>query len=217
MSTPKENGTAANRAALISGLGLLLMAIIAGPANFGAIQTVIVPGDGAATASNILATETVFRLGALGLVVVALLDIVVAWGLYETFRREQRGLALLGGWLRLAYAALFALAINHLFGAVRIAGGNPAGSLLELERFNDGWMIGQIIFGFHLLVLGVVAWRSVAVHKAFGLLLLIAGLGYLFDGVTHLLFPAFGFELALFTFPGEVLFIFWLLIKGRRL
>ena len=204
-------------AAVISGVGLLLMAVIAAPANFGAIQSVIVPGDAAATASNILTTETTFRLGAVGLIIVALLDILVAWGLYITFRRELPGLALLGGWLRLAYAALFALAINELFSAARLAGSDPGGSLLQLHRFNDGWMIGQVVFGCHLAMLGVTAWRSAVVHKLFGVLLLIAGFGYLFDGVSHLLDPEFGVELALFTFPGEVVFIFWLLIRGRRL
>jgi hypothetical protein len=53
--------------------------------------------------------------------------------------------------------------------------------------------------------------------RIFGALLVLAGLGYLADGIGFLLVPDFSPTFALFTFIGEVALIFWLLISGRRL
>jgi len=192
------------------------MAVIAAAANYGVIQPAIAPGDSAATAAAIVASDTAFRLGALGLVIVAILDVVVAWGLYELFRPVHPGLSLLGGWLRLVYAAVFALAISQLFGAARVAGSDSMAALRLVEGFDDGWMVGQIFFGLHLVVVGVLAWRSPFVHWIFGLLLVIAGAGYLFDGAAVLAMPAYGLELAMYTFAGEMAFLVWLLVRGFR-
>lgn len=203
-------------AALVSGLGMLAMTIVAAVANLAIIQPAILPGDAAATAAAIVASGTGFPLAALGLVVVAILDVVVAWGLYELFRPVHSGLSLLGGWLRLAYAAIFAVAISQLFGAVRVAGSDSVAALRLVEGFDDGWMVGQIFFGLHLVVVGVLAWRSTFVHWIFGLLLVIAGAGYLFDGAAVLAIPAYGLELAMYTFAGEMVFLVWLLVRGFR-
>ena len=213
----KRLGTSRRTAALVSGVALLLMAIVAAVANFAVLEGAIVSSDAAATAANIAGAPTRFRLGATGFLLVALLDVIVAWGLYELFRREQPGLSLLGGWLRLAYAAIFAVAIAGLFTAARTAPTDAAATLLQVQRFNDGWTAGLLIFGGHLIVVGILAWRSSFVHWIFGLLLLVAGAGYLVDSLAALVNPSYSLELALYTFVGEVLFIFWLLIRGARL
>jgi hypothetical protein len=82
--------------------------------------------------------------------------------------------------------------------------------------FTDTWRIALVPFGFHLVVLGALALRSDFVHWVFGVLLVIAGAGYVFDNVALLLNPDFGFQVALVTFVGEVAFILWLLIRGMR-
>jgi hypothetical protein len=156
------------------------------------------------------------RLGALALAVAAILDVLVAWGLYEVFRRVNSSVALLGAWLRVAYAAIFAVATAHLFGAARFAGSDPNAAYLLANSFNDTWTLGLMVFGLHLLVVGALAIRAEFIHWVFGVLLVIAGVGYVFDSVVALLDVDFGFELALFTFVGEVVFIFWLLVRGRH-
>jgi hypothetical protein len=50
-----------------------------------------------------------------------------------------------------------------------------------------------------------------------GILLVIAGLGYLADGLGLVLVPGYSLDIALFNFAGEMVLIFWLLISGRRL
>jgi hypothetical protein len=204
-------------AALVSGIGLLFMAVIAAVANFALIQGAIVPGDAGATAANIAASEGMFRLGAIGLVIVAILDVVVAWGLYEVFRPVDNGLSLLAGWLRLAYAAIFAAAIVNLFTAARTASGDALETLRLTQLFDDGYNVGLIVFGLHLVVVGFLAVRAEFIHWVFGALLIVAGLGYLVDSIVVLAIPEYSLDIGLYTFVGELVFIFWLLVRWRKL
>jgi hypothetical protein len=52
--------------------------------------------------------------------------------------------------------------------------------------------------------------------KVFGILLVIAGLGYIADGFVAVLVPGASISIGQFTFVGEVALIFWLLIRGSR-
>ena len=212
-----KHDTRPRTAALIAGIGLLAMAVIAALANFGVIANLAVPGDPSATAANLAKSADLLRLAAAGFIIVAILDVVVAWGLYIVLRSVNPSLSLLGGWLRLAYAAILAVAINSLFSALRAGSMDPALAVFFLESFDSLWQIGLIVFGVHLSVVGLLAWQSDFVHWLFGVLLIISGLGYIVDGFGTLLSPEYSLSLAMFTFIGEVAFIFWLLIRGRKL
>jgi hypothetical protein len=66
------------RVALVAGLGLLLMAVLAGRANFAVLERLIVDGDAAATANAIIDALGIFRLAIIALFGVAILDVIVA-------------------------------------------------------------------------------------------------------------------------------------------
>ena len=204
-------------AALIAGISLLAMAIIAAYANFAVIANLEIPGDPSATAANLVESAGQVRLAVAGFIIIVILDVIVAWGLYIVLRSVNPSLSLLGGWLRLAYAAILAVAINSLLNAVHAGPMDPALAGLFLESFNSLWQIGLIIFGLHLFVVGYLAWQAEFIHWLLGLLLIIAGLGYIVDGFGTVLIPDYSLDLAVFTFIGEVAFIFWLLIRGRKL
>jgi hypothetical protein len=229
---PDQQGSAATdlsprRAALVAGLGLLLMAIIAPVVEFGTLQRLIDPGDAGATAANILASGAQFRAAIAGFLVVAALDVVVAWALYVLFKAGSPALSMLAAWFRLVYAAILAASLVPLAHTLRLLGGAAylgafqpeqlqAQALLSASAFRDGWNIGLAIFGLHLMVLGYVAFRSGFVPKWMGVLLLLAGLGYLVDSLGTLLVADYALGIAQYTFIGEVLFMFWLLWKGIR-
>jgi hypothetical protein len=215
--TENLQGTTPRTAALVAGLGLLAMTVIAGVANFAIIQNMVISGDAQATATNLMGSAGLFRLGAVALALVAVLDVLVAWGLYELLKQVNAGISLVGGWLRVAYAAIFAVSITSIFASIRAAPTDAAAALRLAEQFNDGWMVGQIFFGAHLAVVGYLALRSRFIHWVFGALLVVAGSGYFADGIIALVVPESTLQLAMFTFVGEVLFIFWLLIRGTRL
>jgi len=88
--------------------------------------------------------------------------------------------------------------------------------LRAIDAYNTIWLVGLILFGVHLLLIGYLAYRSGFMAKVFGILLVVAGLGYLVDGFVLVLVPGPSISIGQFTFVGEVALIFWLLIKGSR-
>jgi hypothetical protein len=88
--------------------------------------------------------------------------------------------------------------------------------LLSHNEFIDGWGIGLIFFGMHLALLGYLALKCGFIPKIFGILLLIAGAGYVVEYCAKFLVPGFSFDLGLITGWGELIFMFWLLIRGGK-
>lgn len=188
-------------AGLVAGIGLLSMSVLAGFANFGVIDAVTTPQDAATTS---------FRAGVFALVLVVVLDVLVAWALLEFFTPVHRALAMLAAWFRLAYSAVFLVAIAHSSTPSTIAG--PG----RIEAFRGVWDAGLILFGVHLLLIGCLAHKSGNVPTVLGVLLAIAGLGYVVDGAGTVLVADYSADIATFTFVGEVLFMLWLLAKARN-
>lgn len=210
------------RAALVAGFGLLLMIVPAVFANFVVLENLVVPGDAAATAANAAANETqlLFAILALGLVVV--LDIIVSWALYVFFKPVNRNLSMMMALFRIVYTAIFAVAILNLVQALRLL--NGAGGLgteqlqnqvySSLEAFNAQWGFGLIFFGIHLVLLGILTYQSSIVSKILGILVIIAGLGYLVDSIAGVLAPDLNIAIGQFTFIGELLLALWLVVQG---
>jgi hypothetical protein len=223
-----------NQAALIAGLGLLIMAIIAFFANFFVLEGLIVPDDAAKTVSNIMANEMLFRFGIASFIVVLICDVLVAWALYVFLKPVNQSLSLLAACFRLVYTAIFGVvllqlsnALQWLQGAAHISAISveqlQAQVMVSLESFNYGWQIGLVFFGCHLLVLGYVVMKSSYVPKVLGVLLLIAGFAYTLDGFAHFLLPNYANYETLFLLMvavpaiiGELSLCFWLLFKGVR-
>ena len=215
------------KVALVAGLGLLLMAVLAPIAHFGVLQSLIVPADAAATVANITESEGSFRFAIAALLVVTFLDILVAWALYVLLRPVNRTLALLVGWLRLAAAAAFLPALTNLLDVAQLLGGPEATTLpaaviqaqvmSSAASFTNGWDIELAVFGLHLVGVGALVYRSVQFPRILGVLVVVAGVGYLADTFTRILVPDFVFTFSLFPFVGEALLIvafFWRAIKG---
>jgi len=217
------------QAAIIAGIGLLLMAIIAPFAEFSVRQGLIVPGDAATTAHNIMANEGLFRMAICVYLIVAMLDVVVAWALYVFLKPVNKSLSLLAAWFRVVYAGILTVVLVNFVTALQLLSSADylsafgtdqvyAQAMLFLNAFSDGWNIGLAIFGLHLLILGYLVFKlSGYMPKILGVLVMIAGLGYLIDSFGKLLSPTYDANIALFTFIGEVLLIFWLFFKGVRI
>ncbi len=214
-------------AAIVAGSGLLVMAILAGFANFSVFQSLVVADDAKTTAENILASAGSFRIGIFFFLVVAVLDVVVAWALYILLKPVNNNLSLLAAWFRVVYAAIFAIALTNLFTVLQLLTGTGylkvfevnqlyAQGMLSLNAFRSGWDIGLAIFGLHLIVVGYLAFKSAYIPKWLGVLLVIAGIGYMVDSFGKFLVPNYNLTIAAFTFVGEVLLIFWLLWKGIK-
>ena len=89
--------------------------------------------------------------------------------------------------------------------------------MVLLGAFQSGWDLALIVFGLHLFVLGILVFRSGKTGlRVVGTLVTAAGVGYLIDGVGKVLVPNYGLTVAMYTFVGEPLLMFWLLWKVLR-
>jgi hypothetical protein len=228
---PQSNELSLRTAAVVAGLALLVMAVLAAFANFSVIQNLVVAGDAKATAENIIASAGSFRMGIVFFLIVAILDMVVAWALYILLKPANKSVSLLAAWFRVSYAAIFTVALVNLLNVLQVLSRADflkgfdvnqlyAQVMLSLGAFQSGWDLGLVIFGLHLLLIGYLVFRSGYAPKWMGivlsLMLAIGGLGYMADSLGKFLLPSYNGTNAQFTFIGEVVLIFWLLWKGIR-
>jgi hypothetical protein len=215
-------------ASITAGVALLLMSVVAIFGNVVAVDGLVTEGDAARTASDIMASQGLFRLGIASLIVVVALDVVVAWALYRVFSPVNASLSMLAAALRLVYAGVFMVATGQLLGVVRLLSDDGyvalfgadqlnAQAMLGVTAFNDIWYVGQFLFGLHLLLIGYLAYRSGYVPRLLGALLAVAGLGYAIDSVGVVLSQGAWTDISSFTFIGEFLLALWLLIRARRI
>jgi hypothetical protein len=227
MSSPGREMTL-RQAALVAGAGLLLMAITTPFGETLIYSRLVVENDIAATARNIVAHRELFLLGVVGYLITFAADIVVTWALYLLFAPVNRSLSLLTAWFRLIYtaAALAAMlklvTVLHLvttaeyqiaFGADQL----HAQVKLLLDSYRFEWSMSLVIFGAHLCLLGYLVFRSVYVPRAIGLVLVAAGLGWVISIWGPLVAPGASLEVVGVTVVGELIFMLWLLIRGRKL
>lgn len=220
------------RLARVTGLLYLVIIVCAGFAEGYVRGTLVVPGDAAATAGNVLASEGLFRLGFAADVVAFLADAVVAVLLYVLLRPAGPTIALLAVAFRLiAHPAIASVNLLNHFGVLLVLdGAGPLSAfdtgqleavalvLLELHRY--GYLIGGAFFGVHCALLGVLLVRSELFPDWLGMLLGVAAAGYLVESFTYFLLPAFGGAasgvVVVTAGVAEVSLCFWLLIRGVR-
>ncbi|OON30670.1 hypothetical protein BSA16_14975 [Micromonospora sp. Rc5] len=208
------------RAARAAGVGLLLMAVLAGLANFGIVQR-LAAADAAETSGLPLSHQRALVLAVVALLAVACLDVLVAWALRAFLADAGRAVALLAAWCRTGYAVVLAVAITHLVataGLLRDGGTDriDAGVRARITDFEEVWSLGLILFGVHLLPVGWLAWRSAAVPAWVASLVAVAGAGYLADSIGALVPAAYPVQAAAVTFVGEVVLMGWLLWFAAR-
>ena len=222
-----ETSRSVRRSSLIAGVGILLVAVLATVGQLVVIEGLVTEGNAAKTAEDILANEGMFRLGVATWYVVAVLDLVVAWALLQVFSPVSRGIARLAAWSRLAYSAVLMLAVSQLAGVPKLLGSDDYSSLfgekqlqaqamLKLDDFTDIWNAALVLFGVHLALLGYLVLKADYVPSWVGILLVIAGAGYVFDSFADVLSQGTPIVVSTVTFLGEFVLACWLVIRGRR-
>ena len=143
---PNLDSGSMRRASLTAGLALALMVVIAPFGVFGAIGALVTPGDAARTAQDILGSESLFRWGIASLILVVILDIVVAAALLRLFEPVDRSVSIMAAWFRVAYAAVYLVAIVQLVIALGLLD-DPAQALRAVNAYDTIWHVGLILFG----------------------------------------------------------------------
>ena len=214
--------------ALAAGIGLLVMAVIAPIAQFGVLQKLVVPGNSIATVNNLIASPGLIWVAIAAFAIVAVLDVLVAWGLYRLLRPANERLARGVAVLRVVYAVAFAAALLGLVSAAQLMGSvGSSTNVSDLFRgqvatsiasFSNGWDLALGIFGVHLVGLGVLLVRF-GTPRLLAALVVVAGAGYLADAIGSIVIADYALKISTYTFVGEALLIFWFIwigIKGVR-
>jgi hypothetical protein len=218
------------KAARLAGLLYFVLAIVGAFSLLYVPSQLIVPADATATANNILASELLFRFGAVGGLTYPVIFLLLALALYKLFKGVDRTYATLLVMLVVAAVPIGFVNMLNQFAALELLGDAEylaafepqqinAAAMLFLQLYNQGIIAVEIFWGIWLLPLALLILKSGFVPRILGVLLIIACIGYLVDFLTRLLFPGYAGVVAPVvgaTKFGELAIILWLLIKGVK-
>ena len=217
-------------AATVAGIaGLFTFAIVVF-GNFVLLGPLVIPLNAADTARNILAHQTQFRAALTCFISYDIGAIVLATALYVILAPINRGLALAGALLRVAFAMLWIIAPLNSLAALRLLGDAPYLKLFEPDHLQalarvqlagsfDDYYVGLPFFGLAATVCAWLWLKSKYIPRGLSIYGVIASAWCVFCAFVYLIFPNFNkivndwwFDFPMGVF--ELVVSFWLLFKG---
>lgn len=208
--------------------GLLYMFNIA--ASVFALMTtrgLIVANDATQTAANILANEQMFRLAFVAILLCGVAYVAVIAILYVLMKPASPTLSAIAAFMGLAGCAIGASTGLNQIGAMMYLGDASYLAAFTEEQLQTlarlalraggiGNTIALVFFGFYCVLLAMLVFRARFVPRWLGILLLLAGVGWLVGSVTSFLMPSLGLAGMLLPISGlgEAFFTLWLLVMG---
>jgi hypothetical protein len=219
-------------AAKIAGFtGLFAFAIVVF-ANYALLNPLIVPGNAAETARNLVAHETQVRVIATCFLAYSASVIVLLAALYVILKPVNRGLALVGALFRLVFAFLWLLTTLNLLGALRLLGSASYLQVFEADRLQalarlslaanfDDYYAGLPFFGLAATVCAYLWLKSNYIPKGLAAFGVISSAWCVICAFVFLIFPHFNKIVNDYWFDSpmaifELVLSFWLLFKGIR-
>jgi hypothetical protein len=210
--------------ARMAGIFQLLEALTSTFGQIIILGKLVVPGNGAITAANILSHKDLFWLGFTSSVIGAIFHVAWAFLMYELFKHVNRALSRFATFIILVGCAIQTLtALFYIAPLLILGGGNPAGaftvsqlqelSTIFLKLNSQCFEINLVFFGLWVVLTGYLIFRSKLLPKLLGILFMIAGLGWLFflyPPFAHQIFPLIAVASAI----GEVPLELWLMVKS---
>jgi hypothetical protein len=207
------------RRARLAGLLYLIVAVCGGFSELYVRAGVKVAGDAAATADNIAASATLFRIAALTDLVNLVCFLVLGLVLYGLLKPAGAGAALaMLAFNAVSVAVLTANMVNHLAALQAATGQDDALATLFLDLHATGYLVAGTFFGLWLLPLGYLLVRSGYAPRPLGVLVMVGAFGYVADLAARVLVPTVGDTLGpVLVLPSalaELSLAVWLLVKG---
>jgi hypothetical protein len=215
--------------ARMGGLAYLIIIVCGALGEFFIRNKLIVSGDPIATARNITASPALWRLGIAGDLLMHVCDLILGLVYFTLFKRVNRNLALLALLFQMMQTAVLVANKMTLVMPLFLLGNeeylkafDPAQlqvwAYLSIKAHGYGFGIGLIFFGFECLLDGYLIFKSGFLPRILGVLIQIAGIGYLINSFTLILFPAWSdvvFKVVMGpVFIAELSMCLWLLVKG---
>jgi hypothetical protein len=188
----------------------------------------IVHGSAAATASNIAASETLFRLGIAGELIGQAGFIFVALALYDLLKGvNRRHASLMVTLIVVSIPIAFVNELNSIAALVLVRDflsifekpQRDALAMLFLNLHHHGFVVAEIFWGLWLFPLGLLVYRSRFLPRFLGVWIILAGFAWVVLSLTGILLPQYQDKVDTYAQPaffGEIAFMLWLLIRGAR-
>ena len=211
----------------------LLYVLMSVPGFFALIYVpskLIVHGNATATANNIAASEMLFRLGIACNLISQAGFVFVALALYDLLKGvNQRQASVMVVLIVVSIPIAFLNELNAVAALVLVRGADFLSifekpqrdtlAMLFLNLHSYGFDVAGLFWGLWLFPLGLLVYRSGFLPRILGILLMLNGFTYPVNSLTSLLLPQYEHIVSQWMTPlsfGELLFMFWLLIKGAN-
>ncbi len=228
--TSKTINYSQRKTARLAGL-LYLILVITGVFSIIYVSSqIIVQGDAIATAKNILAKESLFRIGLINDLISNTIFIFLVLVLYKMFKHVNENQAkLMVALVVVQIPVVFIMEALNITSLMILKGEilqtfalNQRQDLAMLFlKINDyGALSLEMFWGLWLLPFGLLVYKSKFIPRIFGILLIIAGIAYMNSSLISLLFPSYGTIVTqptlLLVAIGEISITLWLLFKGVK-
>jgi hypothetical protein len=217
-------------AAKVAGVSLLFSMVIVVFANYVLLNPLIVRGNAAETARNIMAHETQFRVALTCFLTYSASVIVLLAALYVILKPVNQGLALVGALFRLVFAIMWLLSTLNMLGALRLLSGGSYLQIFEADKLQalarvsvagtfDDYYIGLPFFGLAATVCAWLWLKSNYIPKGLAVFGVISSAWCVICAFVFLIFPGFAKPVDPYWFDSpmtifELVLSFWLLFKG---
>jgi hypothetical protein len=186
--------------------------------------------DAPATVNNIMAYESLFRIGFVISLFSVVFFLLAAWALYVLLKPVNKNIALLFLLLNLGGFAIWCFSMLNLFaGQLLLSGADylkvfqpdqlQAQAMFFVNLYKNGYIIAQIPYGIWLFPLGYLVFKSGFLPKILGILLIADCFGLLIYVFQRFLLPGYvviSYPCIVVSFIAEFGLTLWLLIMGAK-
>tara|TARA_R110001592_G_scaffold40823_2_gene133797 strand:+ start:63 stop:686 length:624 start_codon:yes stop_codon:yes gene_type:complete len=160
-------------------------------------------------------SNAMVRVGILAFMLTVVFDVIVAWALYELYKRHP--LSFLSTLFRMMHASIMGVAIFALPAVLNLDSNEEI--LEKIDIFSTTWLLGLFFFGVHIIILGFIINKP----RVIMFFLILAGTMYMVDTAAHFTLSRYeeyaSILLVLVLIPsilGEMSLAIWLLVNGGK-
>jgi hypothetical protein len=223
MSSTKNPGRFAGSLYLLTSLvGFFAMGYVPGK--------IIVHANATATATNVAAHETLFRLGIAAQLIGMAGFIFVAAALYDLLKGvNRRHASLMVALIVVSVPIVFINEVNAIAALILMRGADflsilekpqrEALGMLFLNLHHEGLVVAELFWGLWLFPLALLVYRSRFLPRFLGVWLALAGVAWVVLSLTAVLQPQYEnnvYSYAQLPFFGEIALMLWLTIRGAK-
>ncbi|MEQ1676424.1 MAG: DUF4386 domain-containing protein [Chitinophagaceae bacterium] len=215
-----------------AGLLYLIMIITGGFAEAFVRGGLTVDGDPAATARNILESETMYRLGFVADLTCLISTTFLSLIFYYLFKPVNKFISSLALLFSVLASAVMAANLIHQFAPLLLLHKTAYQQAFTIEQLqtqslfflnlqSQGYNISLLLFAFYFPLIGWLVYKSNFLPRVLGIIYTLAGVGYLVNSLAWFLSPQTAGQLfpyvLLPAFIGETSMSMWLIFKGVKI